>query len=188
MTALGGEDVNRPDQYGYATNRAFNFQDGVAARLYRSAISGFDAGCVGISTNEVHPVNAAIEYAHGDCEYGFYPDWSRTANTEVDIQTGAFPITSSLAADVGYTVEYGAGEPFDHGFGFAFEPTDFVGAVSPYDTMPWWSGWLHMDVEDDNCPLVTNPDQIDTDFDGRGDACDGDRSRTTTGGSDRSYR
>ena len=31
-----------------------------------------------------------------------------------------------------------------------------------------------MDVEDDNCPLVTNPDQADNDFDGRGDACDPD--------------
>ena len=27
LPPLGGEDVNRPDQYGYATNRAFNFQD-----------------------------------------------------------------------------------------------------------------------------------------------------------------
>ena len=33
---------------------------------------------------------------------------------------------------------------------------------------------VSMDVEDDNCPLVTNPDQADNDFDGRGDACDPD--------------
>ena len=102
---------------------------------------------------------------------GSTPDWSRTANTEIDIQTGPFPISSNLAADVGYTVEYGSGEPIDNGSGFTFEPTDFVGAVSPYDTMPWWSGWLHVD---DNCPLATNPNQVDTDFDGRGDACDPD--------------
>ena len=64
---------------------------------------------------------------------------------------------------------------FDNGSGFTFEPTEFVGAVSPYDTMSYrWSGWLHKDVEDDNCPLVTNPDQADNDFDGRGDACDPD--------------
>ena len=139
----------------------------VTARLYRSAISGFDAYCVALDNNELYPVNVSIEYAHGDCEFGFYPDWSRAADTEIGIQTGPFPITSNLAANVGYTVEYGSGEPIDNGSGFTFEPTDFVGAVSPYDTMPWWSGWLHTDVEDDNCPLVTNPDQADNDFDGR---------------------
>ena len=144
------------------------------SKLYRSAIADFDAGCIEISDDTDFVTNASIEYVHGDCEYGFYPDWSRVADTEIGIQTGPFPITSNLAADVGYTVEFGAGAPIDNGSGFTFEPTDFVGAVSPYDTMPWWSGWLHTDVEYDNCPLVTNPDQADNDFDGRGDACDPD--------------
>jgi hypothetical protein len=172
VTALGGEDANRLDQFGNATTRALNFQDGVMARLYRSAISGFDEGCVGISTDTVHPANVAIEYAHGDCEFGFYPNWSGVADTEIDIQTGAFSLKSNLAAGVDYPVVLGAGEPIDNGSGFTFEATDYIGAVSPYDTMPWWSEWLHTDVEDDNCPLVTNPDQVDTDFNGRGDACD----------------
>ena len=49
---------------------------------------------------------------------GSTPDWSRVADTEIGIQTGPFPITSSLAADVGYTVEFGAGAPIDNGSGF----------------------------------------------------------------------
>ena len=49
---------------------------------------------------------------------GSTPIGSRAADTEIGIQTGPFPITSSLAADVGYTVEYGSGEPIDNGSGF----------------------------------------------------------------------
>ena len=34
---------------GYATTRAFEFRSGAIARLYRSAIANFDAGCIEIS-------------------------------------------------------------------------------------------------------------------------------------------
>ena len=98
---------------------------------------GLDAGCVGVSASEVHLVNVAIEYAHGDCEHGFYSG-GRTANTEVDIQTGAFRLPSNLAAMLAGTTSKGL-ESLSI-TGLAFELTDFVGAVSPHDTMPWWSG------------------------------------------------
>ena len=78
-----------------------------------------------------------------------------------------------MAAGVGYLVDPLVEDPINAGgSSFVFEMTDYVGAVDPNATSNWFSDWLLMDVEGDNCPLVSNPDQADNDFDGRGDACD----------------
>ena len=111
VTALGGEDVNRPDQYGYATIRAFHFDAGKTGRLYRSAIATLMLAVVALAPTSLIRSMPRSNTRTEIVEHGFYPDWSRAADTEIGIQTGPFPITSSLAADVGYTVEYGSGEP-----------------------------------------------------------------------------
>ena len=130
-------------------------------------------GCVGISTNEVHPVNAAIEYAHGDCEYGFYPDWSRAAEPKLDIQTGPFDYLSFQRRMLATRLSMGLESLSITGLAF-FRTYRICWCCIAVRHHAWWSGWLHKDVEDDNCPLVTNPDQGDNDFDGRGDAYDPD--------------
>ena len=174
-TLLGGDDVNQLDENGNPTKRGVSFRNGVTGKLYRSAIGDFDAGCmeIGDPSDDVKS-NITVRQAHGNCDFGFYPGWSRSADEEYRVQNGSFGLSPNLAADVGYLVDGESGDAIDNGSNFNFEHNSYLGAVAPYDTDPWWSGWLYTEVEGDNCPLTSNPDQEDFDFDGRGDACDAD--------------
>ena len=67
-------------------------------------------------------------------------------------------MTATMAADVECLVDPLDEDPVNAGgSSFAFEMTDYVGAVDPNASSNWFSEWLLMDVEGDNCPLVSNP-------------------------------
>ena len=153
-----------------------------SASLFNSAILGFDAGCVEISdrqvyrdgTDELYETQVTVGNTHGYCADGFYrPDRNRdSANTEYGIREGQFGLTATMAADVGYLVDPLDEDPVNAGgSSFAFEMTDYVGAVDP-NARNWFFDWLLMDVED-NCPLVRHPDRQTT-TSMVGDACDRD--------------
>ncbi|MDA9920406.1 hypothetical protein N9D87_02960, partial [bacterium] len=149
---------------------------GSSTQIFNTAISGFDAGCVEIYDRDGVPFSTyvKIENTHGYCREGFYHRGSeRDAATDTNgLVTGPFGLTPTMAADVSYRVDPLVESPVEFGSAFAFDPTDYVGAVNPSVSENWFSQWLLMDTEEDNCPLVSNPDQDDYDFDGRGDACD----------------
>ena len=81
-----------------------------------------------------------VSQVHGNCAAGFYS--ASTANDESGLRTGPFGLLPSLAADVGYLVNNQSGNAISNGSGFNFEGNDYIGAVAPYETVPWWSGWL----------------------------------------------
>ena len=173
-TLIGGDWINAAP---YSDQRASGLllSNSTRTRVFNSAIRDFDEGCVEINSphEDSRPdTYVQIRNTHGYCSSGFYRNDSATE--EYGITSTPFELTSTMAADVGYFVDPIADAPVDTGSDFVFEATDYVGAVNPSASENWFSQWLVMDVEDDNCPLVTNPDQADNDFDGRGDACDPD--------------
>ncbi|MDA9915815.1 thrombospondin type 3 repeat-containing protein [Luminiphilus sp.] len=174
-TLIGG---GRGNNSYYREQRASGIvlAGGSSTRIFNTAISGFDAGCVEIydRNNEPFSTYVKIGNTHGHCTEGFYrKDTDRDAASDAyGLVTGPFGLTPTMAADVSYLVDPLVESPVEFGSAFTFEPTDYIGAVNPSVAENWFSQWLLMDIEDDNCPLVSNPDQADYDFDGRGDACD----------------
>ena len=77
-----------------------------------------------------------------DCEGGVY--LKRAANTEINVAAAelsfdaAYALTTPLA-EVGTT----AIAAVDNGSGFAFDETNYIGAVAPGTDMAsaWWAGW-----------------------------------------------
>jgi hypothetical protein len=177
-TLIGGDRGNNSDDPWGRSASGVLLAGGSSTRIFNTAISGFDAGCVEIYDRDGVPFSTyvKIKNTHGYCTEGFYHRGSdRDAATDTNgLVAGPFGLTPTMAADVSYLVDPLVESPVEFGSAFAFDPTDYVGAVNPNVLDNWFSQWLLMDTEDDNCPLVSNPDQDDYDSDGRGDACDRD--------------
>ena len=117
------------------------------------AATGTDAGTIDSNVTLVNVI--------GDCAPdGFYT--KRAADSEVGV-VGAVAIDLTDAAALTATTEYtvSSWEPVDNGSGFAFENTNYVGAVAPGTAAAdaWWAGWVidgSMDgIADQDAPETT---------------------------------
>ena len=100
-----------------------------------------------------------VRQAHGNCDFGFYPGWSRSADEEYRADW-ILCLSPNLAADVGYLVDGESGDAIGNGSNFNFEYNSYLGAAH-LTTLIHGGQRLYTEVEGDNCPLTSNPDQED---------------------------
>lgn len=119
-----------------------------------SVVTGFDRGCVRIDNADTDGQgtiafsNVLFENVFGDCTGGFYEP-GRDGPADPETNSGAqSPITfdAALAVEQSFAVLNTATsvQAVDNGSGFAFDTTDYVGAVEPGTAAAdaWWNGWI----------------------------------------------
>lgn len=144
---------------GPAANAEGKRQPGVLLRgavttsIFNSAVKGFDTGCVRIQdAASGAPANTAVDKFSavnltnvlGDCSTGFYVG-TRPADAGSNASATTFTLDSAYALTVGSATLSGAVTipAVNNGSSFAFESTDYVGAVKPGTaaSAAWWAGW-----------------------------------------------
>ena len=111
-----------------------------------------------------HDWNAVHDYVEG------YPTIERQDGSVVP---GNFPNTGLLYPYVNNAFEGLGNHPFNHPFSSEFT----TGAMDPdrdYSIDLVYEGQPELSYVEDNCPGIPNKDQLDSDGDGVGDACDDD--------------
>jgi len=140
---------------GAVNNAAGGEQPGMRLRgaltvaIYNTAVKGFNTGCVRIDDADTDgdTVNdqfssVSLTNVYGDCVDGFYDKRDADVESGVGAQSisfdAAWAINESFA-NVGTT----SIAAVDNGSGFAFDMTDYVGAVAPGTDAAnaWWAGW-----------------------------------------------
>lgn len=140
---------------GAVNNAAGGEQPGMRLRgaltvsIYNTAVKAFDTGCIriddadtdGDDTNDQFS-SVSLTNVFGDCQDGFYDkrDADNVSNVGAETMSfdDAFAINESFAS-----VAATSPVATSNGSGFAFETTDYVGAVAPGTAMAsaWWAGW-----------------------------------------------
>ncbi|MES0874361.1 hypothetical protein [Sinimarinibacterium thermocellulolyticum] len=138
---------------GNQTNEAgLRLRGASKTRLYNSAVTGFTAQCAriqdadidgsGPGTTTAETFAAFTNVLGSDCATVYATGSNRHPPQEGDITfltnidfDANFAITNPEAQVMPMAMA-----PVDNGSGFAFEQTDYIGAVKPGQT-PWWQGW-----------------------------------------------
>ena len=149
VTILGGPVNNAADKL----QPGALFRGAVTSALVNSAVKGFNTGCVriqdaasggsGTTVNQFSDIT--LTNVLGDCQSGFYVG-SRVADAGSNASATAFDVDAAYALAVGSATLGGAVTipAVNNGSGFAFESTDYVGAVKPGTSAAnaWWAGWV----------------------------------------------
>ncbi len=101
----------------------------------------------------------SIPIAEGPCESGLLIEAGDDEAASLMLTLDSMELRRAKPLDLSHTVD----------FDFDGVPNDGDGSGSAFDA-PCGLGGLTLDC-DDNCPLVSNPDQADTNGDGIGDVC-----------------
>jgi len=120
--------------------------------IYNTAVTGFDAeGCIRVDNADIGtdiPSVVDLTNVIGDCTAGFYRNATSEANVDSETGTvGANAVTLDAAyalTDAEASVTAVTPTAVDNGSGFAFDETDYVGAVAPGTAASdaWWAGWI----------------------------------------------
>ncbi|WP_045826305.1 hypothetical protein [Teredinibacter turnerae] len=146
ITVIGSDIVNLDGN----EQPGMRLRGSVTVDIYNSAVTGFDDGCIRIDQSEVSDTltvdtPATLVNILTECESGAYKSGTPTAASSnvVELATmtfdDAFAITEAQAQlTVAPTIT-----AMDNGSGFAFDQTDYVGAVAPGTAASeaWWAGW-----------------------------------------------
>ncbi|MGB1556194.1 MAG: hypothetical protein ACPHCJ_00275 [Oceanococcaceae bacterium] len=123
----------------------------VTTNVFNTAVRDFDTGCIRIDDADTDgdgntDVNSVVNLVNvlGACADGFYDKRAADAETNAAAGTvtvdGAYALTDA-AASLGSAVTPTA---INNGSGFAFEATDYIGAVAPGTpaASAWWAEWI----------------------------------------------
>ncbi|ASP40903.1 hypothetical protein CHH28_11000 [Bacterioplanes sanyensis] len=121
----------------------------LTTRIYNTAVLNF-VDCVRIddsdhdqdeATDKI-PSDVTLTNVIGACTDGFYAKRDAdTVNGTVGANTVDLDAAAALVGAPAGTVN--AWQPVDNGSGFAFDNTDYIGAVAPgtAESAAWWAGW-----------------------------------------------
>lgn len=122
--------------------------------IYNTAVTGFNAeGCIRVDNADIGGgtvVDSTVNLTNviGDCTAGFYRNASSEANVDSETGTvGANAVTIDAAyalTDAAASVSSVTPTAVANGSGFAFDATDFIGAVAPGTAAAdaWWADWI----------------------------------------------
>ena len=134
-----------------ANEPGMRLRGALTTSIFNTALVGWDKGCIRIDDADTNAddvadqfSNVSLENVFGDCAGGFY--------THEDADSTAGGVGSqTISLDDAYAINEGFASlasatnivAVDNGSGFAFETTDYVGAVEPGTSMgdAWWAGW-----------------------------------------------
>lgn len=164
ITVIGGP-VNNNAAHSSGQQPGMRLRGSLTVAIHNTAVTGFDTGCIRIDDSDTDGddaidsvSNVTLNNVFGECVDGFYD--RRDADSETNSMASdvtldeAFALTEA-AAQLGATATITA---MDNGSGFAFDQTDFVGAVAPGETAAsaWWASWVIDGSLDD---AIANNDQ-----------------------------
>lgn len=153
ITLIGSEVNKATNSKGDGLQPGMRLRGALTTRIYNSAVLNFD-DCVRVDDADTDG-NGTIKYSDvtlvnviGACDDKFYKDPESPADPEVGVVgmqatltlDAAVALQESVADDLS-AVSFSA---VDNGSGFAFEATDYIGAVEPGTAAAdaWWAGWI----------------------------------------------
>ncbi|MEN8720103.1 MAG: hypothetical protein ABF296_07575 [Oceanococcaceae bacterium] len=145
---IGGPSHNSPN----SLEPGMRLRGSVMVDIYNTGVLGFEGNCVRIDDSNTDGIDGADSFSVvsltnviGDCDGGFYRG-SRSADSEVGTVGD-----QTITLDAAYAITQGVAQlpsavaipAVDNGSGFAFDATDYIGAVAPGTTaaQAWWAGW-----------------------------------------------
>ena len=118
--------------------------------VFNAAVTNFSTGCVRIDDADTNGDGTKNELSDvtlvnviGDCAGGFYTH--EVADSETNAGALAFAVDAAFALNpaAGNLASAPAITPVNNGSGFAFDATDYIGAVEPGTSAAnaWWANW-----------------------------------------------
>lgn len=152
VTIIGSAVNKAENSKGDGLQPGMRLRGSLTTRIYNTAVVNFD-DCVRVDDSDTDGDDTVDDFSDvtlvnviGACDDKFY------AKRDADVETGtvgmetaitldsAVAITNDFAADLS-AVSFSA---VANGSGFAFEATDYIGAVEPGTAAAdaWWAGWI----------------------------------------------
>ncbi len=145
VTIVGGPQTADPNPL----EPGMRLRGSVNVDIYNTAVIGWAGNCVRIDDSDTDGDDVADNFSVvnltnviGDCDGGFYRG-SRVADTQAGSGAQTFTLSESFAINetVGQLGAATAIAATDNGSGFAFDATDYIGAVAPGTARAdaWWN-------------------------------------------------
>ena len=143
VTIIGGDAANSKGEFG------MRLRGSVTAAIHNSAVTGYDVTCARIDDSDNDGDSNTPKIDTPITLNNFLCDTVGVAFNKEDPVAGSTVIEEGINFDDNLAIINSSamlGAPtdiaaFDNGSGFVFDSTNFVGAVDPSASMPWWADW-----------------------------------------------
>ncbi len=145
-----GSAVNNNTDSDAGAQPGMRLRGALNVSIFNTAVKDFDTGCIRIDDADVNGdgstiVDSSVTLVNvlGDCADGFYA--KRDADAETNAGEASITIDSAYAIiEADASVSAPGIAAVENGSGFAFDDTDFVGAVEPGTSASaaWWADWV----------------------------------------------
>jgi len=148
ITIIGSEQNKAVNSNGDGEQPGMRLRGSLTTRIYNSAVSNF-TDCVRIDDSDTDGdgtvdsfSNVSLTNVIGDCDGDFYAKRAADVEDNTDVNTTlSFTATRAIAEPEAVLSAAPAMVAVENGSGFAFDATEYVGAVDPAATSGWWEGW-----------------------------------------------
>lgn len=153
ITIIGSAVNKAENSKGAGLQPGMRLRGALTTRIYNTAVVNFD-DCVRVDDADTDGQgtiafsDVTLVNVIGACDDKFYEDPTSPADPEV----GEVGMQSTLTLDAAVAITESVADnlsavtfaPVDNGSGFAFEATDYIGAVEPGTAAAdaWWAGWI----------------------------------------------